>query len=42
MHGGPKTLYKNQQHEKAMASPINESKEDPEDIANKLREKGLI
>ena len=35
MHGGPKTVYKNEQHEKAMKAPINPKKEpeyDPEFI----------
>jgi hypothetical protein len=33
MHGGPNTVYKNAQHEKAMQAPINPKKEpeyDPE------------
>ena len=24
MHGGPKTVYKNKQHERAMTAPINQ------------------
>jgi hypothetical protein len=43
MHGGPKTVYKNAQHEKAMKAPINpKDVENPEDLATRLREKGLI
>ena len=45
MPGAPKQKYKNEQHERAMTAPINAKKDDvenPEDLANRLREKGLI
>lgn len=44
MPGAPKQKYKNEQHERAMTAPINakDDVENPEDLANRLREKGLI
>ena len=44
MPGAPKQKYKNEQHERAMTAPINakDDVENPEGLANRLREKGLI
>jgi hypothetical protein len=43
MHGGPKTVYKNKQHERAMKAPINAT-EDKEfiELDVELRKKGLL
>ena len=51
MHGGPKTVYKNAQHEKAMTAPISKGranydtktkKQEPDlDLEKRAREAGL-
>ena len=44
MHGGPKTVYKNKQHEKAMTAPIKQEVEldmDFMDLEKRAREAGL-
>jgi len=42
MHGGPKVLYKNKQHEKAMQAPIEGKEEDIDimDLQKRFREAG--
>ena len=53
MHGGPKTLDKTKKHEQAFEAPVfekgypsyeavNRKDENPEELAQRLREKGLI
>lgn len=42
MHGGPKTVYKNAQHERAMTAPIKPKEEEYDaTMADRAREAGL-
>lgn len=42
MHGGPKTLYKNAQHERAMNAPFKPKEEEYDmDVEKRAREAGL-
>jgi len=41
MHGGPKIVYKNKQHQKAMTAPITKDKELDVDLEKRAREAGL-
>ena len=41
MHGGPNTVYKNKQHERAMTAPIKQEPEYDADLEKRAREAGL-
>ena len=41
MHGGPKTLHKTKQHEKAMSANVNNEPDYDTDLEKRAREAGL-